>query len=68
MPRWHDVGTDVAEGGQAAVLGEAGETAEPSARDVLEEDPFDGIRCAELEDLPEIRLDRVAHVGHRRTG
>jgi hypothetical protein len=63
-----DVGTHVAERREAAVLGERREAAEPSARDVLEEDPLHGILEAELQDLVEPRLDRTPHGVNPRTG
>ena len=56
-----DVCADVAERGQATVLREGAEPAQPPPGDVLEEDALHGILGAELEDLLEPGLDRTFH-------
>jgi hypothetical protein len=51
----------MAERDQPPVLLDAGEAAEPPARDVLEEDPLDGVLSAVAENLLQRRLDCVRH-------
>ena len=63
-----DVRADVAESGQAAVVGEGAEPAQPPPSDVLEEDALHGVLGAELEDLLEPGLDRTFHCPNSRTG
>jgi hypothetical protein len=58
----------VAERGQAAVVGECREPAEPTARDVLEEHALDRVAGAEVEDLVQTWLDRLVHRANRGTG
>ena len=67
-PGGDDVRADVAERGQAPVLGEGAEAAQPPPRDVLEEDALDRVLGAELEDLLEPGLDRTFHGPNSRTG
>ena len=66
--RGNDVRADVAERVEPPVLREGGEASEPASRDVLEKDTLDRILGAELEDLLESRLERLAHGRHRFTG
>jgi len=58
----------MAEGGQAAVVGEGAEPAQPPPGHILEEDALHGILGAELEDLNEPGLDRTFHCPNSRTG
>jgi hypothetical protein len=58
----------VAQRGQAAVVGEGAEPAQPPPGDVFEEDALHGILGAELEDLLEPGLDRTFHCLNSRTG
>ena len=50
------------ESGELVAVGASDEATEPAARDVLEEDPLDGILAAEAEDLIALRLDEF--LGH----
>ncbi len=63
-----DVRADVAESGQATVVREGTEPAQPPSGDVLEEDALHGVLGAELEDLLEPGLDRTFHCPNSRTG
>jgi len=63
-----DVRADVAESGQATVVRERAESAQPPPGDVLEEDALHGVLGAELEDLVEPGLDRTFHCPNSRTG
>jgi hypothetical protein len=58
----------MAESVELSIVGERRKPAEPPPGDVLEEDALDGILGAELEDLLEGRLDRIAHGPNRVTG
>jgi len=51
LTRRDDICAHVAERGEPPVRREAGEAAESAPRDVLEEDPLNGIFGAEIEDL-----------------
>ena len=66
--RGDDVRADVAESGQATVVREGTEPAQPPSGDVLEEDALHGVLGAELEDLLEPGLDRTFHCPNSRTG
>jgi len=63
--RRNDVRTDVTERRQPVSVGERGETSKPAPRDVLEKDALHRLASAELQDLLEARLDRIA-CSHRR--
>ena len=67
-PGRDDVCADVAEGGQATVVREGAEPAQPPSGDVLEEDALHRVLGAELEDLLEPGLDRTFHCPNSRTG
>jgi hypothetical protein len=58
----------VTQRGQAAVVGEGAELAQPPPGDVFEEDALHGVLGAELEDLLEPGLDRTFHCSNSRTG
>ena len=51
MSRRHGVDADVTEGLQGTARGEPDESPEAASRDILEEDPLDGILRAEAQDL-----------------
>ena len=58
----------MAESGQAAVVGEGAEPAQPPPGDVLEEDALHGVLGAKLENLDEPGLDRTFHCPNSGTG